>query len=129
MIKAKKNFNLTDGQSLAIKKIKEFVNSDNKVFILTGAAGTGKTTVVKNIIEKIIEDVSEIKLLAPTNRAAKVLSNKTGILANTIHSEIYLIKEIKNDDGKVIFTKLIPRYLEIEYDQDEFCERDIFNLF
>lgn len=100
---------LTENQTKAVNNVTAFVNSPNNVFILTGAAGTGKTTVVKNIISSLKELDFEITLLAPTNRAVKVLSNKTEILANTVHSEIYLIDEVKNKDGVVIETKFRPR--------------------
>jgi len=100
---------LTKNQIEAIENVKRFVQSDNDLFILKGAAGTGKTTVVKNIIENIKNSVTGIILLAPTNRAAKVLSNKTEIHSATVHSKIYKIEEIKNGDGIVITTKLIPR--------------------
>ena len=70
---------------------------------------------LKNIIAEVEDLVTNIILLAPTNRAVKVLSKKTGILACTLHSEIYTLKEIKNKDGEVIATKLIPRYLEIPF--------------
>lgn len=107
-------FNLTENQKEALSHIQEFINSNNDIFILTGAAGTGKTTVIKNIIESVHENVSDIVLLAPTNRAVKVLSKKTEIQANTVHSEIYSIKEIKNSDGIVLYNLLVPKILSID---------------
>lgn len=100
---------LTENQKEAVKTIRAYVNSKQDVFILTGAAGTGKTTVIKSIIKDIKADVDEIVLLAPTNRAAKVLSKKSGVETNTIHSEIYTIKEIKNKEGVVIQSMFVPK--------------------
>jgi len=117
---------LTKNQKEAVNKVKQFVQSDNDIFILNGAAGTGKTTVVKNIIDNIKDNVDGVVLLAPTNRAAKVLSNKTGILASTVHSEIYKIEEIKNNDGVVITNKLIPRINDISIEDVEDLESQIY---
>ena len=89
-----KNIVLTSNQLEAVNKVKEFGQSNNDIFILTGAAGTGKTTVVKNIIDKLNSVADMVILLAPTNRAAKVLSIKTGILTNTVHSEIYTLEDL-----------------------------------
>lgn len=100
---------LTTNQQKAVNNIASFAQSNSEIFILTGAAGTGKTTVVKNIIDELTSQKIEVILLAPTNRAAKILSRKTGVPTNTIHSEIYRVKEIKNDDGIVIETRFIPR--------------------
>jgi exodeoxyribonuclease V alpha subunit len=57
------------------------------IFCLTGSAGTGKTTVIKSIIENIEkhEPHNKILLLAPTGKAAKRMSQVTGLPAYTIH--------------------------------------------
>ena len=111
---------LTSNQLQAVNLIKEFVISDDDVFILTGAAGTGKTTVVRNIIDSISDLVDDVFLLAPTNRAAKVLSKKTGIPAGTVHTAIYRINEVKDNDGHVIYHQFVPKiaYLELEESND-----------
>ena len=108
---------LTNNQKEAINKVKDFVVSQNDIFILTGAAGTGKTTVVKDIIKEVNKYVTEIILLAPTNRAAKILSQKTNIFTETIHAAIYNLEDIKNKDGEIINTRLIPKYLEMDFDK------------
>lgn len=62
-------------------------------YILQGFAGTGKTTILKELIKRICERnrlaFSRVGLAAPTNRAAKVLMNKTGLFASTWHKLIY----------------------------------------
>ncbi len=55
------------------------------VSVITGGPGTGKTTIVKCIIEILSQNKEEVLLLAPTGRAAKRLSDSTGAEAKTIH--------------------------------------------
>lgn len=62
---------------------------NNNITIITGGPGTGKTTIIKAIVNILIEanklKESEIALLAPTGRAAKKMMETTGISASTIH--------------------------------------------
>lgn len=78
---------LTIQQQQVLDKIKEFMSNDASVFILCGYAGTGKTTMIKQIADYILQS-TEIKLMAPTGRAARVLQSKTGYEATTIHKAI-----------------------------------------
>jgi len=81
---------LTQQQNKVFEQIKAFMNSDASVFILRGYAGTGKTTMVKVIADYINKDAGrQLCLMAPTGRAARVLSEKTGYKAVTIHKMIY----------------------------------------
>ena len=62
----------------------------NSVSIITGGPGTGKTTTLNTII-KFLEkkaDVKNIRLLAPTGKAAKRMSEQTGRFATTIHKAV-----------------------------------------
>lgn len=59
-------------------------------YILQGYAGTGKTTLVREMLNRLNISLSRVALIAPTNRAAKVLQNKTGLHTSTIHKLIYL---------------------------------------
>jgi exodeoxyribonuclease V len=61
----------------------------NALFVLKGFAGTGKTTVVKALVNVLPKLGKRIVLMAPTGRAAKVLSSYTGLPAHTIHRKIY----------------------------------------
>lgn len=62
---------------------------NNNITIITGGPGTGKTTIIKAIVNIIIHEKrlkeSDIALLAPTGRASKKLMETTGISASTIH--------------------------------------------
>jgi exodeoxyribonuclease V alpha subunit len=57
----------------------------NKVFILTGGPGTGKTTITRFIVQAVTTLGLKVKLAAPTGRAAKRLSEATGVQASTLH--------------------------------------------
>jgi exodeoxyribonuclease V alpha subunit len=57
----------------------------NKVLVLTGGPGTGKTTIVRAILELFTAKLQRVALSAPTGRAAKRLSESTGREAKTIH--------------------------------------------
>ena len=61
----------------------------NETFVLTGYAGTGKTTVIAGLVKLLVEIEIESWLLAPTGRAAKVLAGYAGKSAYTIHRKIY----------------------------------------
>ncbi|RQO70333.1 ATP-dependent endonuclease [Pedobacter sp. KBW06] len=62
---------------------------DDQCFILRGYAGTGKTTSVAALVKALPKFGLKAVLLAPTGRAAKVMSNYTGLKALTIHKKIY----------------------------------------
>lgn len=86
-------------QVAAYNAILSFLNDKSKsVFILKGYAGTGKTTLVSSLVEYLIGRKFPFYLMAPTGKAAKVLSAKTGKNATTIHRGIYesAVVEIKN---------------------------------
>ena len=67
----------------------------SKVFLLTGGPGTGKTTTTLGIIRAFQEANAKIVLAAPTGRAAKRLSEATGLEAKTIHR----LLEVKPPEG------------------------------
>lgn len=79
---------LTIQQQRILEGIQEFMNSDASVYILRGYAGTGKTTMVKQIADFVAQKC-RVALMAPTGRAARVLETKTGRTATTIHKTIY----------------------------------------
>lgn len=93
-----KDIKLTDSQQHILDQLVEFVNSpEQRVFILNGFAGTGKTTLMKFFVKKLIDIKRPYQLLAPTGRAAKVLSNLSGSKAETIHSLIYKFSSLNKD--------------------------------
>jgi exodeoxyribonuclease-5 len=83
----------TSDQQSAIRHISAFHESSkpNPVYILKGFAGTGKTSLVSAYVKMMAANSKNFVLLAPTGRAAKVLSGYTGKNAHTIHRYIYQI--------------------------------------
>jgi ATP-dependent exoDNAse (exonuclease V) alpha subunit len=97
-------FSPTHKQDVFFQKIAEFSTNlnSNEIFVLKGYAGTGKTTVVSTIVNNLIAINKKYVLLAPTGRAAKVISNYSNKPAFTIHKKIYFPK--KGSGGGVQFT-------------------------
>jgi ATP-dependent exoDNAse (exonuclease V) alpha subunit len=97
-------FNPTLKQDIFLQKIAEFVISNNKdeLFVLKGYAGTGKTTIISTLVNYLQKADKKYVLLAPTGRAAKVISNYSQKPAFTIHKRIYFPKKSKS--GGVSFT-------------------------
>ena len=100
----------------------------NAIFVLKGYAGTGKTTVVRALVNVLPGLGKKTVLMAPTGRAAKVLSSYTGLPAHTIHRKIYFawtsrdghieLKLQKNHHRHTLFivdeASMIPHYLKTE---------------
>ena len=76
---------------------------ENPTYILRGYAGTGKTTLVKALVKTLPMIGMKYVLMAPTGRAAKVLSSYTGQNASTIHRRIYQAKAFP--DGSIRITR------------------------
>ena len=87
---------LSEKQKEAIRAI-----NDNNVTIITGGPGTGKTTIIKSIIEIYKQKKYKIVLCAPTGRAAKRMSETTGEEASTLHR----LLEIGKVDEESLFKK------------------------
>ena len=84
-------FQPTAGQSEVMHRLEAFFESSDRVFILQGYAGTGKTTLLKAVLDYLDQKRLDYGLMATTGRAARVLSLKTGRPASTIHSAIYQV--------------------------------------
>jgi hypothetical protein len=90
---------LTKNQTDVVNAILSFMNSTKDCFVLRGSAGTGKTTLLKVLIYKIMESKRACVLLAPTGRAARILGKKTQFSASTIHSAIYTFADVEVFEG------------------------------
>ena len=90
-IVAKLPFVPKDDQRQLIGKLGEFLLAQDasKLFLLKGYAGTGKTSIVAALVKAMQELQQKTVLLAPTGRAAKVLSSYANFPAYTIHKKIY----------------------------------------
>ena len=103
LLKKQFPFTPTNKQDHFFQLIADFcTNTDNnEIFVLKGYAGTGKTTVISTIVNNLTEINKKYVLLAPTGRAAKVISNYSQKPAFTIHKKIYFPKKVA---GGVSFT-------------------------
>ena len=79
-VEAKSNIELSEKQREAVKSINQ-----NNVTIITGGPGTGKTTIIKTIIDLYEERNKKVVLAAPTGRAAKKMTEATEKEASTLH--------------------------------------------
>lgn len=86
----------TSSQQAAIDAFQSFLGSDEQVFMLRGAAGTGKTTLVAEFLKILDTAKRASKLMAPTGRAAYIIGHKTGREATTIHRGIYGLSKLKS---------------------------------
>lgn len=84
-------FDANEGQLELLDKLSQFIISPTprKAFILRGYAGTGKTSIMAALVGALHDLQQRIVLLAPTGRAAKVLSGYAHVPAYTIHKYIY----------------------------------------
>lgn len=108
---------LTPQQEQAYEAVKAFLtDSECSVFILKGYAGTGKTTMVKALIPLIKSLEKSVYLMAPTGRAARVLTEKTGVRALTIHKSIYsnfrLTERVENEAGAIVDSRFCENYTD-----------------
>jgi len=89
---------LEDMQKEAVKE-----SLTNGVLVITGGPGTGKTTVIKSIINLFSRLGHEVMLAAPTGRAAKRMSEATGYEAKTIHRLLEI--GYTGDEEELVFAK------------------------
>ena len=85
---------------------------NNGVSVITGGPGTGKTTIIKCILQIFRNMGKKVKLMAPTGRAAKRLSESTGEDASTIHRALEMqggedVKFIFNSNQKLNYDVII----------------------
>lgn len=103
LLKEQFPFEVTAQQNILLDQLAEFtLNSDSDtLFMVKGYAGTGKTTIIGTLVNNLWKVKKSAVLLAPTGRAAKVISNYSGKEAFTIHKKIYFPK--KDRSGAVKF--------------------------
>ena len=97
------NIKLSSKQKEAIQT----VNSNN-VVIITGGPGTGKTTIIKNVIEIYKTHGKKVVLCAPTGRAAKRMTEMTGEEAKTLHRLLEIGKIEKENEFTIMNYEVAP---------------------
>ena len=92
----------TPGQEQAILSLSEFCSrrDPGSVFLLTGYAGTGKSTLIGGLVRTLDQFKHSSVLMAPTGRAAKVISQYSNREAFTIHRKIYVPRSQKGGGVK-----------------------------
>ncbi len=104
LFRARLNFKPNERQEEAIRLFGDFLVSTEKyrTLILTGYAGTGKTSLIGNLVGTLQQLRRKTVLVAPTGRAAKVFSGFSGQKAFTIHKRIYRKKKIENGSIQLV---------------------------
>src|SRR5690554_7798064 len=101
---------LTTDQANAAEAIERFIqNPQSGAFILKGAAGTGKTFLMKALVQYLADRNCCMFLMAPTGKAAEVLTNATGYKARTVHRSIFTFEDEEGNGGKDIIIKELRR--------------------
>jgi len=106
-LKQKLEFVPTSGQEILLKNLSDFISSppEGEIYLIKGFAGTGKTTIVNALVRTLSDLKHSAILLAPTGRAAKVLSSYTSRPAFTIHKKIYRQERGKDGLGSFVLDR------------------------
>ncbi|HCN84731.1 MAG TPA: ATP-dependent endonuclease [Sphingobacteriaceae bacterium] len=109
LLKQQFKVNPTGQQEEVFSELERFlsVHDGDECFVLKGYAGTGKTTIIGTLVKILTEIHLKSVLLAPTGRAAKVISNYSGKKAFTIHKQIYRKKNAVTPDMSFILSQNI----------------------
>ena len=96
-------FTPTEGQAKVLYHLSAFLLSEKErpVYLLRGYAGTGKTTLVSTLVKTLPSIGMRYQLLAPTGRAAKVMSTYTGKPASTLHRKLYRFQVNANGEFRM----------------------------
>ena len=100
-----KGYALTADQQELVAQLEDFLNNDSEhVFLMKGYAGTGKTFILKGVVNYLKNVGRSCSLSAPTGKATLVLREKTGHSASTVHSMIYSLNMLneygRNQEGE-----------------------------
>lgn len=119
-LKASFPFELTFKQDVFLQHIADFVTNDqqDQIYVLKGYAGTGKTTLISSVVNHLRYVNRSSVLLAPTGRAAKVMSNYSQRQAFTIHKHIYYPKP-SSSGGTMQFSMKVNRFRNTIFIVDE----------
>lgn len=104
LLKSKFPFTPTSKQDMVLMQLSQFIfdSSSNATYLLKGYAGTGKTSIIGTIVNNLWQAKKSAVLLAPTGRAAKVISNYSKKEAFTVHKKIYFPRKEKAGGVKFV---------------------------
>ncbi|MGN1210298.1 MAG: ATP-dependent RecD-like DNA helicase, partial [Candidatus Cryptobacteroides sp.] len=109
----------TTCQENMLRTMADFADdTESDILVVDGYAGTGKTSAVAAVIAALKEHNVPVVLLAPTGRAAKVLSNYAGMPAFTVHKHIYRQKAV-DGDGYGMFSLYVNKLKNAFFFVDE----------
>lgn len=113
------SFEPTSDQRDLITNLSSFIfeSGEDSIFVLKGYAGTGKTTIISALVNALKKYKIKTQLLAPTGRAAKVISQYSKEKAYTIHKIIY--RQKSSTDGFGIFSLDYNKYSDTIFIVDE----------
>ena len=96
-------FTPTEGQAKVLYHLSAFILTEKErpVYLLRGYAGTGKTTLVSTLVKTLPSLGMRYQLLAPTGRAAKVMSTYTGKPSSTLHRKLYRFQVNANGEFRM----------------------------
>lgn len=113
-----KTIKLNKGQASTVRGIVKLINNDlQDIVTYSGGAGTGKTSLVPALVQKLKFSVNEILFLAFTGQAASNLTLRTGLPAHTIHSQLFRMvdtpliidgKPVEKNGRTVTTSKFVP---------------------
>ena len=112
-------FTPTEGQAKVLYHLSAFILTDKErpLYLLRGYAGTGKTTLVSTLVKTLPQIGMRYQLLAPTGRAAKVMSSYTGKPASTLHRKLYRFQAVAN--GELRMTRDVNKHKNTVFIVDE----------
>ncbi len=96
-------FEPTEGQAKVLYHLSAFIltKKERPLYLLRGYAGTGKTTLISTLVKTLPQLGMKFQLLAPTGRAAKVMSKYTGKNASTLHRKLYRFQVVANGEMRM----------------------------
>ncbi len=113
---------LSDDQAACVGAIESFLaDRTQRIFLLKGYAGTGKSFLAKGVTEFLSTQGREFRLAAPTGRAAKVMVEKTGREARTLHGLIYDFRTVREyaEEDLADGSETFKFYAEIAANRDQ----------
>ena len=112
-------FTPTEGQAKVLYHLSAFILTEKErpLYLLRGYAGTGKTTLVSTLVKTLPQIGMRYQLLAPTGRAAKVMSSYTGKPASTLHRKLYRFQAVAN--GELRMTRDVNKHKNTVFIVDE----------
>lgn len=126
---------LGEEQVCALQEIEKFLESSKPAFCLYGSAGTGKSFMINQIIKVVCKKKMQYALIAPTHKAALVMTQYTGQDAETIHSILALspnLEILKLDFSQLMFQSKSSEKLPVDgvviCDEASMINDDLYNV-